>query len=188
MARENQQFEDFEQWVSHRGTWLAIKNERTLDYQIPEPEDAAICFDSRGRRLLRGRDFILAKKEGTFPVYWLWPEQVGSVALYSIGSRALKYHAEVLLANLGGAQVDVDTNDINTVLGMMDRIGTPAAADALHDQMVKALFVVETRAIVSVIKNMILDVETWKTRDSHLWAGALASKLAELESKMAGVS
>jgi hypothetical protein len=41
----------------------------------------AICFDSLGRHCTCGADFMRARDENTFPVRWLWPNEVGQVVL-----------------------------------------------------------------------------------------------------------
>lgn len=33
---------------------------------------SAICVDSRGRRMNIGKDFMQARDEGTFPVFYFW--------------------------------------------------------------------------------------------------------------------
>lgn len=36
----------------------------------------ALCFDQAGRRMRNGGDFMRATKEGTYPVWWIWPDQI----------------------------------------------------------------------------------------------------------------
>jgi hypothetical protein len=40
-----------------------------------------MCFDSRGRRCRQGSDFMRARDEGTFPVIWIWPDQIWELKL-----------------------------------------------------------------------------------------------------------
>lgn len=70
MAEHNQEFETFETWVNKAPSWLTQrgKNER------------AICFDTAGRHCCCGGDMMRARDEGTFPVRWLWPDQVAEMA------------------------------------------------------------------------------------------------------------
>lgn len=67
-------FETFEQWVSRASRLLGgrIGN-------FGEPL-SAICVDAIGRRCNIGGDFMRARDEGTFPVYFFWDmEPVGGV-------------------------------------------------------------------------------------------------------------
>lgn len=38
----------------------------------------ALCFDQAGNRMRNGGDFMRATKEGTYPVWWIWPDQIVS--------------------------------------------------------------------------------------------------------------
>jgi hypothetical protein len=88
MAEHNQQFDTFTQWVSRASTWLT----RHEDY---DPNGfAAICFDAKGRHCRIGRDFMRADKEGTFPVKWLWPDQISELAIKSAFEKAESVLAE----------------------------------------------------------------------------------------------
>ena len=55
------------------------------DYNNTEHGDApgwrgahftALCFDQAGRRMRNGGDFMRATREGTYPVWWIWPDQI----------------------------------------------------------------------------------------------------------------
>lgn len=81
MAERNQQFDTFQEWVNKASSWLT----RHEDYNDTEHGDEkgwrgrhfkAICFDSKGRLCYQGSDFMRARDEDTFPVRWLWPDQV----------------------------------------------------------------------------------------------------------------
>lgn len=183
MTQQNQQFENFDEWVSNK-EWLMKPNPRTGELERPEPGDAPICFDSVGRHMAGGRDFVLAKKAGTFPIRWLWPEQVGGVALFSIGCRALKYQSEVALMALEETYAgDPIVENLRATLLMMDRIGSPSGADGLHRMAIQASLVNEAASIVSTLKEMIMDVEKWKSGDLETWAMKLRLKLEVLEEK-----
>lgn len=36
----------------------------------------ALCFDQKGRRCTQGCDFMRARDDGSFPVWWVWPDQI----------------------------------------------------------------------------------------------------------------
>ena len=78
MTEHNQQFDTFDQWVARASQWLT----RHPDYS-DEKHDMfrVICFDAQGRLCRNGRDFAKARDEDAFPVKWLWPDQVGPMAL-----------------------------------------------------------------------------------------------------------
>lgn len=40
------------------------------------PHFTALCFDQAGNRMRCGGDFKRATKEGTYPVWWVWPDQI----------------------------------------------------------------------------------------------------------------
>lgn len=50
-------FDTFTQWVNKASGWI---------------DGQAVCVDSIGRRCLVGRDFMRARDEGTFPVWFFW--------------------------------------------------------------------------------------------------------------------
>lgn len=76
-----QMFRDFDEWVS----WATARLTSHPDYCNTEHGDqkgwrghhfTAICFDTLGRICRQGSDFQRAHDEGTFPVRWVWPDQV----------------------------------------------------------------------------------------------------------------
>lgn len=71
MAEHNQQFDSFQQWVNMASSWLTRRGER----------ERAICFDAKGRWCPMGREFMRARDEGAFPIRWLWPDQIGLLAV-----------------------------------------------------------------------------------------------------------
>ncbi len=75
---ETQYFADFQQWVDRASLWL------TAHPKYDGLLYTAICFDMKGRQCKIGKDFMLARDEGAFPVMWLWPDQVGTVTLAAI--------------------------------------------------------------------------------------------------------
>jgi len=77
----DQTFDSFAQWVNHARSWLTCHE----NYNNTEHGDikgwrghhfTAMCFDSLGRRCLQGADFMRARDEGAFPVWWIWPDQI----------------------------------------------------------------------------------------------------------------
>lgn len=64
MAEQNQTFETFERWVNKASSWLTRR------------EGKAICYDTKGRQCMIGRDFMQARDDGSFPVRWVWDWQV----------------------------------------------------------------------------------------------------------------
>ena len=55
------EFTSYQQWVNKGSSWLASPEHRR-----------AMCIDAIGRRVAIGADFIRAREEGTFPVYFFW--------------------------------------------------------------------------------------------------------------------
>ena len=41
----------------------------------------AMCFDQRGRRCLIGADFQRAEEDGSYPIWWIWPDQIARFTL-----------------------------------------------------------------------------------------------------------
>lgn len=39
----------------------------------------ALCFDQKGRRVRRGEDFQRAEEDGSFPIWWVWPDQIADL-------------------------------------------------------------------------------------------------------------
>ena len=83
-----QYFETFDQWVKWASQWLTAHDRYNegINYSEPNPF-RAICFDAKGRLCRNGGDFMRARDENAFPVYWLWPDQIGLVALQAWEQR-----------------------------------------------------------------------------------------------------
>jgi hypothetical protein len=75
MGEHNQSFPSYQTWASKASSWL------TRHHRYDGKQFRAICFDAKGRLCTCGADFMRADKDGAFPVRWLWPDQVGEVAL-----------------------------------------------------------------------------------------------------------
>lgn len=83
---KEQRFNSFEHWVNHATS--ALTNHPS--YNNTEHGDkkgwrghhfTAICFDTKGRICRQGSDFMRARDENTFPVYWVWPDQIPELML-----------------------------------------------------------------------------------------------------------
>lgn len=76
----DQQFLTFEEWVSRASSWLTCHSK----YNNTEHGESgyrghhftALCFDSLGNRCVSGGDMQRARDEGSFPVWWIWPDQI----------------------------------------------------------------------------------------------------------------
>lgn len=51
------QFTTFDMWVNKASGWI---------------DKHAVCVDAKGRRCLIGKDFMLARDEGAFPIRFFW--------------------------------------------------------------------------------------------------------------------
>lgn len=72
---EQQHFNCFGDWVHHAHIVLTGHPEYDGD------SFRATCFDTKGQLCKIGTDFMRARDEETFPIYWIWPDQIGSVLL-----------------------------------------------------------------------------------------------------------
>ncbi len=70
MSEYNQQFDSFDQRVNKASSWLTRRGIRVH----------AICYDTQGRLVSNGGDFMRARDENAFPVRWIWPDQVARIA------------------------------------------------------------------------------------------------------------
>lgn len=93
----DQRFDTFDQWVSRAFRWLTSHPE----YNNTEHGGdgwrgrhfTAICFDQFGRRCHNGGDFMRARDEGAFPVFYLWPDQLLALAQDRIAQRPQRRRA-----------------------------------------------------------------------------------------------
>lgn len=76
MAAQNQQFDSYEEWVDMGRYWLT---ERQRTNSSGHPYNCAVCFDMKGRLVECGGDFMRARDDGSFPVRWLWPDQIAEI-------------------------------------------------------------------------------------------------------------
>ncbi len=66
MSERDQKFEFHQQWVNKASSWLTSRG----------PNVRPICFDTVGNVCSTGTDFRNAKDNDTFPIRWVWPDQV----------------------------------------------------------------------------------------------------------------
>lgn len=59
-------FNSFQQWVNHASSWLTGEVDSN-GYPI-----SCMCVDAKGRRCHNGKDFMRARDEDAFPVYYFW--------------------------------------------------------------------------------------------------------------------
>lgn len=60
------QFHTFDDWVNHATRRLTGRT-GSCGEQV-----SAMCVDAKGRRCNIGKDFMRARDEGAFPVYYFW--------------------------------------------------------------------------------------------------------------------
>ena len=181
MSLQDQSFASFDEWNDKRAIWM--RGVRA---------DEIVYFDSLGRRCASALHFVRARDDGAFPVRWLMLDQVGSVALYSIGCRALKYHVEKVLnwidpMGLPPEMADA-VSELRGVLDLMNRVGSPAGADALHRQMLMAKLTDASFEVLASFNQFFEDVETWKTRDGVMWKDMMTKKIAKLREHRAALA
>jgi hypothetical protein len=63
------EFKTFDDWVNRASRTIA---ERYCPVDGVGDPQRPMCIDSKGRRVQVGRDFMRARDEGTFPVYYFW--------------------------------------------------------------------------------------------------------------------
>ena len=78
---EGQSFSSHQDWVN-RATRALTRHPNYLNTEHGEtkgwrgPHFTALCFDQAGNRMRNGGDFMRATEEGTYPVWWVWPDQI----------------------------------------------------------------------------------------------------------------
>ena len=76
MAEYNQQFDSFVEWECKARSWLTRRQKTNSS---GHPYNRAVCFDMKGRLVQNGGDFMRARDDGSFPVRWLWPDQIAEI-------------------------------------------------------------------------------------------------------------
>lgn len=81
---EGQSFSSEQDWVNRASRALT----RHPQYNNTEhgentgwrgPHFTALCFDQSGNRMRSGADFERATAEGSYPVWWIWPDQINAL-------------------------------------------------------------------------------------------------------------
>ena len=82
---KGQSFSDFNEWVTLASRVLTAHEEYN-DTQHGGDRSGwtgyhftAMCFDQDGRRCRNGGDFMRARDEDKFPVWWVWPDQISEL-------------------------------------------------------------------------------------------------------------
>jgi hypothetical protein len=84
-AIKGQSFADFGHWVN----WATSRLTSHPEYNDTAHGKTgwrghhftALCFDQKGRRCRQGADFMRARDEGAFPVWWVWPDQIAQLLM-----------------------------------------------------------------------------------------------------------
>jgi hypothetical protein len=76
MSEHDQKFECFHTWVNKASSWLTRRG----------AHEKAVCIDTKGRVCRNGGDFMRARDDGSFPVRWLWPDDVAALAAKDLAS------------------------------------------------------------------------------------------------------
>lgn len=86
VAVDGQCFTSHQEWVNKATSWLTSHP----SYFNAEHSDkrgwrghhfTAMCFDQKGRRVRNGCDFQRAHDESTFPIWWVWPDQIAPLLM-----------------------------------------------------------------------------------------------------------
>jgi hypothetical protein len=93
VAVENQFFSSVEHWLSTSNQRLTAHPEYKNTEHGGTVDDmgwrghhfTALCFDQKGRRVRHSGDFTRARDEGTFPVWWVWPDQIAALLMRGEG-------------------------------------------------------------------------------------------------------
>lgn len=81
---DGQSFSSEQDWINRASRVLT----RHPDYNNTEhgdekgwrgPHFTALCFDQSGSRMRNGADFMRATAEATYPVWWIWPDQIAAI-------------------------------------------------------------------------------------------------------------
>ncbi|WP_404415428.1 hypothetical protein [Brevundimonas vesicularis] len=78
---EGQSFSCEQDWIN-RATRALTRHPQYRNTEHGEtkgwrgPHFTALCFDQAGNRMRNGGDFKRAANEATYPVWWIWPDQI----------------------------------------------------------------------------------------------------------------
>lgn len=81
VAVEGQSFSCEQDWIN-RATRALTRHPQYRNTEHGDtkgwrgPHFTALCFDQAGNRMRNGGDFKRATNEATYPVWWIWPDQI----------------------------------------------------------------------------------------------------------------
>lgn len=87
VAIKGQSFSSRQDWTNN-ATRRLTGHEKYLNTEHDGPAKGwrgehftALCFDQLGRRCRKGGDFIRAEDENTYPVWYVWPDQIAGLIM-----------------------------------------------------------------------------------------------------------
>jgi hypothetical protein len=87
IAVDNQFFSNHQEWINTATRRLTSHSEY-LNTEHSGPAKGwrgshftAFCFDQKGRRCRNGGDMRRADEDGSFPVWWVWPDQLAELIM-----------------------------------------------------------------------------------------------------------
>lgn len=89
---EGQSFSSEQDWIN-RATRCLTSHPEYLDTAHSKVKGwrghhfTALCFDQAGNRMRNGGDFMRATAEGTYPVWWIWPDQITALVIAGVEHR-----------------------------------------------------------------------------------------------------
>jgi hypothetical protein len=88
MSIADQKFDTWDHWVILASRVLTAHPRYREGEEWSEPNPwRALCFDTKGRACRSGVDFRRARDEGTFPVRWVWPDQMVEFARWAVDNH-----------------------------------------------------------------------------------------------------
>ena len=84
VAVEGQSFSSEQDWIN-RATRVLTSHPAYNNTEHGEakgwrgPHFTTMCFDQAGNRVRNGGDFKRATTAGTYPVWWIWPDQIHAI-------------------------------------------------------------------------------------------------------------
>lgn len=83
---QGQSFSSEQDWINRATRCLTAHPEyHNTEHDGPArgwrgPHFTTMCFNQDGSRVRNGGDFARAEKDGLFPVWWIWPDQIAPLA------------------------------------------------------------------------------------------------------------
>ena len=84
---EGQSFSNQQDWINRAAKKLTDHPKyHNTEHQGPAKgwrgeHFTTMCFDQKGRRCRNGADFQRAEDEGTYPIWWVWPDQIAGLIM-----------------------------------------------------------------------------------------------------------